>query len=66
MFGLFGKKCEYCGVKIDKGEEFVKNVKDPRFVGTRPKNFCSSEHANNYEKEVKNRKKSGGGGSCCG
>lgn len=65
---LFKKKCEYCRNKIDKDKEIKKNVKIPDFVGTHPKNFCSEEHADNYEKELEehlnNSKKCGG--SCCG
>ena len=51
--GIFGKKCEYCRNKIEKGKELVKNVKNPGYVGTPPKNFCSNEHANKYEQEIK-------------
>jgi len=61
---LFGKKCEYCNKKIEKGKEIVKDVKLPEFVGTRPKNFCCQEHAENYVLEMGNKKKSGGGGCC--
>jgi hypothetical protein len=62
--GLFRKKCEYCRKKIKKGEEVFRDVKDPIFVGTREKVFCSSEHADSYEKEISNMKSSGKG--CCG
>ena len=61
---LLRKKCEYCKRKIEKGEETLRSVKDPVFVGTREKAFCCSEHADDYEKEVLNAKKSSGG--CCG
>lgn len=65
MFNLFGKKCEYCKVKINKGDEVEKEVIIPGFTGAHLKNFCSSEHANKYEKEakesIKKRRR-----SCCG
>ena len=61
--GLFRKKCRYCKKKIEKGQETFRDVKDPIFVGTRQKAFCCSEHADNYEYEVKNAKKCGSG--CC-
>ena len=61
---LFKKKCEYCRKKINRGEEVFRDVKDPVFVGTRQKAFCSSEHADSYEYEVKNSKSCGSG--CCG
>jgi hypothetical protein len=60
---LFKKKCEYCKEKIDKGKETFRHVKDPAFVGTKKKTFCSEEHAGLYEAEAKNAKKCGG--SCC-
>lgn len=63
--GLFRKKCEYCGKKIEKGEEVFRDVKVPGFIGTREKAFCCSEHANNYEKEIEEHMKKGGK-SCCG
>ena len=64
--GLFRKKCEYCGKKIEKGEELFKDVKIPEFSGTRERAFCCSEHANNYEKEIEKCVKKSGGKSCCG
>lgn len=66
MFGL-RKRCAYCGMRIDKGEELVKAVKVPGAVGTRQRAFCSEEHAAAYQKEVqtvKQQHRSGGG--CCG
>ncbi|NCN51955.1 hypothetical protein GW931_03010 [archaeon] len=58
------KKCEYCKNKIDKDKEIVRDVKDPVFIGTRPKNFCSKEYADNYGEKSSCCKESGGG--CCG
>jgi len=64
---LFKKKCLYCGKKINKGEEILKDIKVPGFIGTKEKAFCSLEHVNAYEKEVAEHcKKSNSGGSCCG
>ncbi len=65
--GLFRKKCEYCKNKIDKGKELFRDVKDPVFVGTREKAFCSEEHADSYEREMEEHmKKPRQGGGCCG
>ena len=63
---LLKKKCGYCGKKIDKGEEIFRNVKVPEFTGIRERAFCSSEHANSYEKEIEEYMKNKKGGSCCG
>ena len=63
---LFIKKCEHCKKKIGKGEGIFRNVKGLIFIEKRQKLFCCEEHADNYEKEVKeyieNCPKSGG---CC-
>lgn len=61
--GLFRKKCEYCKSKIDRGKEIFRDVKDPVFIGTKEKSFCSFDHADYYEEESMNAKKSSGG--CC-
>ena len=55
MFGnLFKKKCEYCK-KILKKEEIVKKeVKVPEFVAMKTRNFCCEEHAEVYDKCVRN------------
>ena len=64
---LFKKKCLYCGKKINKGEEILKDIKIPGFIGTKEKVFCCSEHINAYEKEVKEHcKKSSSREGCCG
>ncbi len=60
------KKCAYCKDKIDKGKELVKDVKVPEFVGTRPKHFCSEEHARKYQEQINEKSKCEKGGSCCG
>jgi len=57
--GLFGKYCEVCGVKLDKGKDSV------RFG----KHFCSEEHANKYVSEIDQRRlvtplKENHGGCC--
>ncbi len=44
--GLFTKYCEVCGVKVEKGQDFV------RFG----KHFCSEEHANKYTGEMEKRR----------
>ena len=61
---LFKKKCEYCSVKIEKGKETSKDVKVPGIVGTREKAFCCSDHADGYEKEVKEHMKNSKSGCC--
>jgi len=63
--GLFKKRCMYCMEKIEKGHEKFTNVEVPGYVGTLNKPFCSEEHANKYEEEVRNLPKKSGGG-CCG
>jgi hypothetical protein len=69
MFGL-RKRCAYCGMRIDKGKEIVKEVKVPGGIGTRPRAFCSEEHAAAYEKEIQEEaqtvKHHRSGGGCCG
>jgi len=64
--GLFRKRCEYCKKRIEKGEEVFRDVKDPVFIGTREKAFCSEEHADSYEEESCNTGKCKSGGGCCG
>lgn len=65
--GLFKKKCVYCKKKIDRGKEVLRDVKDPVFVGTKPKSFCCEIHADSYEREIteymKNKKSCRSG--CC-
>ncbi len=64
---LFKKKCQYCGIKIEKDKEIVSNVKVPGIIGTKQKSFCSEEHVNSYNKEVEEHlNKPQKGGSCCG
>lgn len=63
---LFGKKCGYCKKKIDKGREVKRDVKLPESTGTYPKNFCSENHADLYEKEVEEKKNCKHKGGCCG
>lgn len=64
---LFRRKCEYCGTKIEKGQEHFKEIKIPAYVGTFNKAFCGKEHIEKYEKELeeymKKPKKNEG---CCG
>ena len=50
---IFRKECGYCKTKINKEEEVFRNVKDPVFIDKRQKAFCCSEHADSYEKEIK-------------
>ncbi len=69
MFGL-RKRCAYCRMRIDGGEEIVKAVKAPGAVGTRQRAFCSEGHAAAYQREVQEEVQAGhrhrGGGGCCG
>lgn len=44
--GLFTKYCEVCGIKLDKGLDFV------RFG----KHFCSEDHAKKYASEMEQRR----------
>jgi len=50
---LFKKKCQYCGEKINKGEEVFEKVKVPEFTGKCLRAFCSKEHAELYQKNIK-------------
>ena len=50
---LFKKKCQYCGSKIEKGEEVFAEVKVPEFKDKVKKPFCSKEHAELYKKCIK-------------
>ena len=50
---LFKKKCYYCGVRIEKGEEVFIEVKVPEFKSKTMKPFCSKEHAELYKKNIK-------------
>ena len=54
---LFKKKCQYCGEKINKGEEIWAEVKVPEFTGTHIRAFCSEEHAELYQKCIKGTKR---------
>ncbi len=49
---LFKKKCAYCGVKTEKGEEIFEKVKVPEFSGACLRTFCSKEHAELYKKNI--------------
>ncbi len=50
---LFKKKCQYCGIKIEKDKEVFAEVKVPEFKNKIIKPFCSDEHAELYKKCVK-------------
>lgn len=50
---LFKKKCQYCGSKIEKGKEVFEKVKVPEFTGVCLRPFCSKEHAELYQKNIK-------------
>ncbi len=64
---LFKKKCQYCGMKIEKNKEVTSNVKVPGFIGTKPKSFCSEKHVDLYNREVEEHlSKPQKVGSCCG
>ncbi len=65
LFGLMRDKCTYCRTPLDKGREVVADVRVPGMVGTFKRKFCSGDHADAYEKELRNRPKRSGGG-CCG
>jgi len=51
--GIFKKKCQYCKIRIKKGEEVFEKVKIPEFKEARIKPFCSKEHAELYKKNIK-------------
>ena len=53
MIFSFKKKCEYCGVKIEKGKEIFTEVKVPEYIDKMDKPFCSDEHADYYKMYVK-------------
>ncbi len=54
---LFGqKKCEFCGVKIEKGKEITAEVEVYGLVGKFKRNFCSEDHLKKYEKITAERK----------
>ena len=63
--GLFKKKCEYCGNKIEKVNEISGDVKVPGFIGTREKAFCCEGCLKNYKKEIENHMKNSKSGGCC-
>jgi len=50
---LFRKKCAYCNEKIEKGKEFLSEVKVPEFKNKSIVPFCSTEHVDFYKKFVK-------------
>jgi len=50
---LFRKRCVLCGSKIDKGKEFMSEVKVPEFKGLQKKAFCCGEHASSFKENVK-------------
>jgi len=50
---LFKKKCQYCGIKIEKGKGIFIEVKVPEFKNKVIRAFCSQEHAEFYKKYVK-------------
>jgi len=49
---LFKKKCQYCGKKIEKGEEVLARVKIPEFIDSKVRAFCSEEHVKLYKKNI--------------
>ena len=65
--GLFRKECGFCKTKINKSEEVFRYVKDPVFIDKRQKAFCCSDHAESYEKAIKEKMKNSiSCSSCCG
>jgi len=54
---LLRKKCELCGLKIDKGKEVIENVKVPEYKGFLERPFCSEDHAHAYDKCIKGTKR---------
>lgn len=63
---IFKKKCTHCRKKIEKGNEIKRNVKIPEFAGTHSKNFCSENHANLHEQEIKSKSEKSKKSCCCG
>lgn len=41
---LFKKKCAYCNIKIEKGNEVFAHVKIPEFIELKKKTFCTKDH----------------------
>jgi hypothetical protein len=62
---LFRKKCTYCGKKIERRQEVIRDVKIPGFIGTRERAFCSEEHAANYQEEIREKEKQSSRSACC-
>ena len=65
--GLFSSKCTYCTTSIES-EPIIRAVKRIGMIGTKPMKFCSEEHADSYEQEMKeySKKPQKSGGGCCG
>ena len=53
MFNLFKKKCEYCKKVLDKNKIVRAKVKVPEFIEMKERNFCSENHAEKYDKFVR-------------
>ncbi len=55
MVGLFGKKCAYCGKRLE-GTDYVSRM---------GKDFCDDEHANAYWEYKKKAEEHKSSGDCC-
>ena len=55
--GLFKSRCDLCGEKIPKGQEVFKEVKVPEFSEVKKRPFCSEDHVNTFQYEVKGTKR---------
>ena len=60
----FSKKCHYCRDKIN-GDVVEAKVKVPGYLGLHKKNFCSQEHIDKYNQEVRQMSQNKGKGGCC-
>ena len=54
MVSLFGKKCAYCGKRLEDGQ----------YITRVDKQFCTEEHAKAYEDYVKQSKESKNHSGC--
>ena len=67
MFEIFSKKCKHCKMKIEKGDEILKDAATPGHASTKSNLFCCAKHAEKYKQEAeKAAKASKKKKNCCG